>query len=179
MYLCWPGTIGPHSTIPPPISLFTISHSRDFRLLHRRNTCPGNYRYFPIRARRGGAVGRSCISSLSGYRRCASDWDGPRCILAGQGMSHRVHHDSWGNSLLFDIRPVSQILIVFLFIQSSIYSTNSLHSFILLLFEKYATLLEKQFSRRFDDVGLRILARPQLIPNISSRLSARMTTCPC
>jgi len=40
------------------------------------------------------------------------------------------------------------------FRQSSFYSANSLHSSIIILFEKYAQLLEKQFSRRFDDVGL-------------------------
>lgn len=37
-------------------------------------------------------------------------------------------------------------------LQSYSYSTNALHSFILVLFEKYAMLLEKQFSRRFDEV---------------------------
>jgi hypothetical protein len=33
------------------------------------------------------------------------------------------------------------------------YSTQSLHAFTLKLFEKYATLLERQFSKRFKDVG--------------------------
>lgn len=42
-------------------------------------------------------------------------------------------------------------------IKSYHYSTNSLHSFILVLFEKYAMLLEKQFSRRFDEVGFLFL----------------------
>ena len=33
------------------------------------------------------------------------------------------------------------------------YPTTGLHSFILILFEKYSNLLEKQFSKRFKDVG--------------------------
>lgn len=37
-------------------------------------------------------------------------------------------------------------------VQSPYYSTASLHSFIIVLFEKYAQLLEKQFSIRFDKV---------------------------
>ncbi len=37
--------------------------------------------------------------------------------------------------------------------QSPSYSTASLHSFIIVLFEKYAKLLEAQFSRRFDSVS--------------------------
>ncbi|KAL0949336.1 hypothetical protein HGRIS_009408 [Hohenbuehelia grisea] len=37
-------------------------------------------------------------------------------------------------------------------LESSVYSTQSLHSLMLLLFEKYVLLLEKQFSRRFEEV---------------------------
>ncbi|KAJ3854517.1 rsec15 [Lentinula lateritia] len=37
-------------------------------------------------------------------------------------------------------------------LESPLYSTTSLHSFIIVLFEKYAQLLEKQFSKRFDDI---------------------------
>ncbi|KAH7931199.1 exocyst complex subunit Sec15-like protein [Leucogyrophana mollusca] len=39
-------------------------------------------------------------------------------------------------------------------LESFSYSTHSLHTFILVLFEKYATLLENQFSRRFDNIIL-------------------------
>jgi len=38
-------------------------------------------------------------------------------------------------------------------IQTYSYSTVSLHSFIIVLFEKYAKLLETQFSRRFEAVS--------------------------
>ncbi|KAJ3860246.1 MAG: rsec15 [Lentinula lateritia] len=37
-------------------------------------------------------------------------------------------------------------------LESPLYSTTSLHSFLIVLFEKYAQLLEKQFSKRFDDI---------------------------
>ncbi|KAF9076853.1 exocyst complex component, sec15 subunit [Rhodocollybia butyracea] len=37
-------------------------------------------------------------------------------------------------------------------LESSLYPTTSLHSFIIVLFEKYAQLLEKQFSKRFEDI---------------------------
>ncbi|KII94938.1 hypothetical protein PLICRDRAFT_120833 [Plicaturopsis crispa FD-325 SS-3] len=51
---------------------------------------------------------------------------------------------------------VKECLIGFIMtMESYFYATNSLHSFILVLFEKYAMLLEKQFSRRFDDIVLR------------------------
>ncbi|KAI3612207.1 exocyst complex sec15 subunit [Moniliophthora roreri] len=48
---------------------------------------------------------------------------------------------------------VKEYLIGFIMtVESALYSTNSLHSFIIVLFEKYAKLLESQFSRRFDDI---------------------------
>ncbi|KAF5390532.1 hypothetical protein D9757_002620 [Collybiopsis confluens] len=37
-------------------------------------------------------------------------------------------------------------------LESSLYSTSSLHTFIIQLFGKYAQLLEKQFAKRFDDI---------------------------
>ncbi|KAJ3788694.1 rsec15 [Lentinula aff. detonsa] len=37
-------------------------------------------------------------------------------------------------------------------LESSLYPTTSLHSFIIVLFEKYAQLLDKRFSKRFDDI---------------------------
>ncbi|KAJ7639038.1 rsec15 [Roridomyces roridus] len=48
---------------------------------------------------------------------------------------------------------VKECLIGFIMtLESSNYSTVPLHSFIIVLFEKYARLLETQFSRRFDDI---------------------------
>lgn len=48
---------------------------------------------------------------------------------------------------------VKECLIGFMMtLESPIYSTVSLHAFILRLFEQYARLLENQFSRRFDDI---------------------------
>ncbi|KAK0468138.1 rsec15 [Desarmillaria tabescens] len=48
---------------------------------------------------------------------------------------------------------VKECLIEFLMtLDSPSYSTASLHSFIIVLFEKYARLLEAQFSRRFDSI---------------------------
>lgn len=40
-----------------------------------------------------------------------------------------------------------------LVIQAYSYSTTSLHAFIMVLFERYVTLLEKQFGKRFEDVS--------------------------
>ena len=37
-------------------------------------------------------------------------------------------------------------------VQTYEYPTTGLHSFILILFEKYSNLLEKQFGKRFKDV---------------------------
>lgn len=36
------------------------------------------------------------------------------------------------------------------------YPTTGLHSFILIIFEKYSNLLEKQFGKRFKDVSAQI-----------------------
>ncbi|KAK7060468.1 Rab GTPase-binding exocyst subunit S15 [Paramarasmius palmivorus] len=48
---------------------------------------------------------------------------------------------------------VKECLIGFIMtLESPLYPTTSLHSFIIVLFEKYAKLLESQFSRRFDDI---------------------------
>ncbi|RDB22600.1 Exocyst complex component 6 [Hypsizygus marmoreus] len=48
---------------------------------------------------------------------------------------------------------VKECLIGFIMtLETSSYSTDSLHSFILLLFEKYVKLLEAQFSRRFESI---------------------------
>lgn len=44
--------------------------------------------------------------------------------------------------------------------QSPLYPTSSLHTFIIVLFEKYTKLLESQFSKRFDDASdLSVLSR--------------------
>ena len=40
------------------------------------------------------------------------------------------------------------------YLQTSSYSTASLHSFIIVLFEKYANLLQAQFTRQFEAVSL-------------------------
>ena len=63
-------------------------------------------------------------------------------------------------------------------IKSYSYSTNSLHSFILVLFEKYAMLLEKQFSRRFDEVRS-LLIRSPISTHCYCRLPCKMTICQC
>ncbi|KAE9410140.1 exocyst complex component, sec15 subunit [Gymnopus androsaceus JB14] len=48
---------------------------------------------------------------------------------------------------------VKECLIGFIMtLESSLYSTTSLHSLIIALFEKYAQLLEKQFAKRFDEI---------------------------
>ncbi|EGO02172.1 hypothetical protein SERLA73DRAFT_177975 [Serpula lacrymans var. lacrymans S7.3] len=50
---------------------------------------------------------------------------------------------------------IKECLIGFIMtLESFTYSTHSLQSFILVLFEKYAALLEKQFSHRFDTIVL-------------------------
>jgi hypothetical protein len=50
---------------------------------------------------------------------------------------------------------VKECLIGFIMtLESPLYSTTPLHSFILVLFEKYATLLEAQFTKRFSSIIL-------------------------
>jgi phage shock protein A len=50
---------------------------------------------------------------------------------------------------------VKECLIGFIMtLESPLYSTTALHSFILVLFEKYATLLEAQFTKRFSSIIL-------------------------
>lgn len=41
--------------------------------------------------------------------------------------------------------------------QTHSFSTTSLQSFIIVLFEKYAKLLETEFTKRFETVGIFIL----------------------
>ncbi|KIM91089.1 hypothetical protein PILCRDRAFT_811606 [Piloderma croceum F 1598] len=65
---------------------------------------------------------------------------------------------------------VKECLIGFIMtLESYHYSTNSLHSFILVLFEKYAMLLEKQFSRLFEEIVLQDDHLPMLVQNINER----------
>ncbi|KAF7985236.1 hypothetical protein HWV62_7888 [Athelia sp. TMB] len=67
---------------------------------------------------------------------------------------------------------VKECLIGFIMtLESYFYSTSSLHSFILVIFEKYAMLLEKQFSGRFDEIILQDDHFPMLAQNESERES--------
>ncbi|TFK43709.1 exocyst complex component, sec15 subunit [Crucibulum laeve] len=50
------------------------------------------------------------------------------------------------------LRVKESLLSFIMTLQTSPYSTSSLHPYILVLFEKYASLLEKQFGRRFENV---------------------------
>lgn len=63
--------------------------------------------------------------------------------------------------------------------QSSLYSTTSLHSFIIVLFEKYAQLLEKQFAKRFDAVCVLCLSSHCTPSTCFIRLFDRMIVSPC
>ncbi|KAI0700779.1 rsec15 [Cytidiella melzeri] len=49
------------------------------------------------------------------------------------------------------------------------YSTISLHAFIMVLFERYVTLLEKQFGKRFED----IVSQDELVPMYIEKASER------
>ncbi|KAG7096752.1 hypothetical protein E1B28_004164 [Marasmius oreades] len=65
---------------------------------------------------------------------------------------------SIGSALANETAPdsflrVKECLIGFIMsLESPLYSTTTLHSFIIVLFEKYTQLLESQFSRRFDGI---------------------------
>ncbi|KAG1752614.1 exocyst complex subunit Sec15-like-domain-containing protein [Suillus paluster] len=54
-------------------------------------------------------------------------------------------------------------------LESYSYATQSLHSLVLMLFEKYAGLLEGQFSRRFDDIILQDDHLPMQVTTSSER----------
>ncbi|KAK0191169.1 rsec15 [Armillaria mellea] len=65
------------------------------------------------------------------------------------GIERALHIENDPDTFL----RVKECLIEFLMtLDSPSYSTASLHSFIIVLFEKYAKLLEAQFSRRFDSI---------------------------
>ena len=66
-------------------------------------------------------------------------------------------------------------------IQSYSYSTTKLHTFIMMLFEKYVTLLERQFGRRFEVVSMQQNYLPAVIaPDFFPyRLSHKTNFCPC
>ena len=57
------------------------------------------------------------------------------------------------------------------------YPTTGLHSFILILFEKYSNLLEKQFGKRFKDVSRQPVG--ELSADIRFRSWNEMTASPC
>lgn len=63
-------------------------------------------------------------------------------------------------------------------VEAPYYSTQPLNSLIMVLFEKYAKLLESHFSKRFETVrsssGVKLIACSLIF-----RLSRKTTTCPC
>ena len=64
--------------------------------------------------------------------------------------------------------------------QTYSYSTQSLHSFVLLLFERYAMMLEKQFSKRFKDVSILFVSNFIIYIYCSVfRLWSKTTICLC
>ena len=63
--------------------------------------------------------------------------------------------------------------------QSYSYSTHSLHSLTLALFEKYTGLLETEFSRKLDSVRSVFIDLLLVLGKISSRLCSKMITCQC
>ena len=63
--------------------------------------------------------------------------------------------------------------------QAYSYSTTSLHSFIIVLFERYVSLLEKQFGARFESVSLHIYLALIHSEFIIIRLSPAMIVYPC
>ncbi|KAK1231800.1 Rab GTPase-binding exocyst subunit S15 [Marasmius sp. AFHP31] len=75
-------------------------------------------------------------------------WDGVVSRLT-TSISSALRTETDADSFL----RVKECLIGFIMsLESPLYSTNSLHSFIIVLFEKYTKLLDSQFSRRFDDI---------------------------
>ncbi|KAI0315382.1 exocyst complex component sec15 subunit [Amylostereum chailletii] len=65
---------------------------------------------------------------------------------------------------------VKEDLIAFIMtLESYSYSTQSLHAFILRLFESYATLLERQFSKRFKDIVSQDDHQAMLVESTSDR----------
>ncbi|KAJ8086836.1 Rab GTPase-binding exocyst subunit S15 [Marasmius tenuissimus] len=75
-------------------------------------------------------------------------WDGVVSRLT-TSISSALRTETDADSFL----RVKECLIGFIMsLESPLYPTNSLHSFIIVLFEKYTKLLDTQFSRRFDDI---------------------------
>ena len=63
-------------------------------------------------------------------------------------------------------------------VEAPYYSTQPLNSFIMVLFEKYAKLLESHFSKRFETVSSSCGVR-SIICSLDRRLSRKTTTCQC
>ncbi|KAF7291070.1 Rsec15 protein [Mycena chlorophos] len=75
-------------------------------------------------------------------------WDGLLALLT-MGIENALRTETDPDSFL----SVKESLLSFIVtLESSNYSTLSLHSFIIVLFEKYARLLETQFNKRFDNI---------------------------
>ncbi|KAL0067603.1 Rab GTPase-binding exocyst subunit S15 [Marasmius tenuissimus] len=75
-------------------------------------------------------------------------WDGVVFRLT-TSISSALRTETDADSFL----RVKECLIGFIMsLESPLYPTDSLHSFIIVLFEKYTKLLDTQFSRRFDDI---------------------------
>ncbi|KAI0031663.1 exocyst complex component sec15 subunit [Vararia minispora EC-137] len=67
------------------------------------------------------------------------------------------------------LRSKEQIMAFVITLESYSYSTQALHAFALRLFEKYATLLERQFSKRFKDIIANDDLQPMVVETISER----------
>ncbi|TDL29539.1 exocyst complex component, sec15 subunit [Rickenella mellea] len=84
------------------------------------------------------------------------------CVAVEYSLKVESNHDVF--------LRVKECLIGFIMtLEAYAYSTNQLHSFILVLFEKYATLLEKEFGRRLDEDVLRDDHLPMYITEPSQR----------
>lgn len=106
-------------------------------------------------------MGRCRVTSHRCRAKCTSSRNRSRFVSTCQRVPHRVYNDTRG----IPFATVFRDMLTSGYSKSPLYSTTSLHSFLIVLFEKYAQLLEKQFSKRFDDVSQKL---PLFTPDLMS-----------
>lgn len=90
----------------------------------------------------------STTASFRSERDVEELWDALVARLTG-AVDYALKNESDPEGFL---RAKEDLMAFIITLETYSYSTQSLHSFVLLLFERYAMMLEKQFSKRFKDI---------------------------
>ncbi|KAJ3554408.1 hypothetical protein NM688_g3127 [Phlebia brevispora] len=98
-------------------------------------------------------------------------WDalvGRLCSTVERVLQHETDPDSF-------LRVKESLIAFVMTLETNSYSTTSLHTFILVLFERYVTLLERQFGKRFQDIISQDDCLPMYVEKASERDSVLET----